>query len=42
MVELLVRLWSKEIDWDCLLERAARPENDTGNRFEELKAKYES
>jgi len=42
MAELLVRLWGREIDWEYLLERAGKPENDTYERFEKLKETYES
>ncbi len=42
MVELLVRLWSPEIDWNYLLERAGKPENGTRERFEKLKIMYET
>ena len=40
MVELLIRLWSAEIDWSYLLERAGRPDNSTRERFEELRSEH--
>ena len=42
MVELLVSMWSTEIDWKYLLERAEKPENSTRVRFEELRNQYAS
>ena len=42
MVALLVSLWSTEIEWDYLLPRAAKPENSTRERFEELRRQYGS
>jgi hypothetical protein len=40
MVDLLIRLWSPEIDWNYLLERAEKPDNSTRTKFEELRGKY--
>jgi hypothetical protein len=42
MVELLIRMWSKEIEWTYLLERAEKPENSIRERFEELRRQYGS
>jgi hypothetical protein len=42
MVDLLVSLWSTEIEWDYLLLRAAKPENSSRERFEELRRRYAS
>lgn len=40
MVELLVSMWIKDIDWEYLFERAAKPENDTLERFNTLRSHY--
>jgi hypothetical protein len=42
MVDLLISLWSTEIDWDYLLQRAEKPDNSTRERFEELRSTYGS
>ena len=42
MVEFLIGMWSAEIDWKYLLERAEKPENDTREKFEELRNQYVS
>jgi len=42
MVDLLVSLWSTEIEWDYLFARAEKPENSTRGRFEELRRQYGS
>ena len=40
MVELLVRRFATEIDWDYLLARAAAPDNGTEQAFSELKERF--
>jgi len=42
MVDLLVSMWSAEIDWKYLLERAEKPENSARERFEDLRVRYAS
>ncbi len=37
MVELLVRRFAEEIDWEYLLEKASKPENMTHGDFQSLK-----
>jgi len=41
MVELLVRRYGDELDWDYLGRRASLPENDTKKEFDTLKKKTE-
>ncbi len=40
LVELLVSMWHQDIDWEYLLVRAARPDNDTLERFNILRNQY--
>jgi len=42
LVELLVSMWHREIEWEYLLARSAGPEKDTLDRFIELRSKYAS
>jgi len=42
MVDLLISMWSAEIDWQYLLARAEKPENSTRARFDELRKLYGS
>ncbi len=40
LAELLVSMWSKDIDWEYLLLRAANKDNDTHKHFSILRSQY--